>query len=86
MQEAVFSGCIPLVPNRLSYPEMYNLAFTYPNELTLIKKLETLMKSFDKTGTPPLHVEKALNKDIDYLLTAGKMAIPNMFDEIQKLG
>lgn len=35
MYEAAINGCIPLVPNRLSYREMYPTAFRYPSSWSL---------------------------------------------------
>jgi glycosyltransferase involved in cell wall biosynthesis len=42
--EAVRAGCIPLLPNRLSYPELFPEEYLYENA-ELYAKLETLLKS-----------------------------------------
>jgi hypothetical protein len=41
--EAVRAGCIPLLPNRLSYPELFPEEYLYENA-ELYAKLETLLK------------------------------------------
>lgn len=45
-QEAMFRGCIPLVPNRLSYPELYNRLFIYKDKPELRRKLRTFMYEY----------------------------------------
>lgn len=47
MQEAVIAGCIPLVPNKLSYVEMFFNAFKYNNYLELPSLLEGIIGDYD---------------------------------------
>jgi glycosyltransferase involved in cell wall biosynthesis len=48
MVEATLCGCIPVVPNRLSYVELYDEAFRYPNEATLFYRLLEVLPIADK--------------------------------------
>lgn len=43
MLEATALGCIPLVPNRLSYPELYSPSFVYSSYGDLVEKLRSLL-------------------------------------------
>ena len=45
--EGLALDCIPFVPNRLSYKEMYNKKFLYPTELTLDWNKENKSKLLD---------------------------------------
>jgi glycosyltransferase involved in cell wall biosynthesis len=51
MQEALFCGCIPIVPDRLSYEEMYPKCFRYYNFSTstnsAVSLVEWAMKEYD---------------------------------------
>jgi hypothetical protein len=80
MQEAVLSGCFPIVPNRLSYSEMYPPTYTYnDNNLTQIKKkIIHFMMGHDKDYEELNLLQKGF-------LTAGSLAIPNMIDHIQNI-
>ena len=42
--EAVRAGCIPLLPNRLSYPELFHKQFLYRDNNTLPDRLEMAVK------------------------------------------
>lgn len=75
MQESLFADCIPLVPNRLSYAEMYDPAFLYDGLGNFLDKL----KGYMEQGYPnPFEVQK------DRLLSQGACAIPNMLKEINR--
>ncbi len=80
MQEAVFHDVIPIVPNRLSYPELYSAPFVYDGQGTLsiqnVKKLlrciifkYDIYKSF-----------LVFNKN--RLIVSGETAINHMIEEI----
>lgn len=81
MQEAVMAGCVPLVPNRLSYPEVINdRSFRYDTEIT--DKAKEYMTMCSRDNDVYLNKEvmsrvKALQHDIIY---KGKEAIPNMLN------
>jgi hypothetical protein len=88
MIEAVFSGCVPLVPNRLSYMEMYDDRFIYNSDAyqkSLKLKLSNLMRTLEDKK-PNQCLQKALDQNIEKLKLRGEMAIPNIFDEIKRLG
>jgi len=76
MQEAVFCGCIPLVPNRLSYEEMYLPEFKYKSFAELVDKIEMYL---DTPPTDLLLIQK------EKLLSSGALAIPNIIKAIKKL-
>lgn len=46
MQECVIAGCIPLVPNKLSYVEMFDLAFRYNDLLFIKEKLKWFVSDY----------------------------------------
>ena len=45
MVEAAMSGCFPLVPNRLSYPEIFPKECIYATDQQLFKRLRSLCKN-----------------------------------------
>ena len=47
MQECVASGCIPLVPDKLSYREMYHKRYRYTDYFDLIALLQSYIVLFD---------------------------------------
>lgn len=51
MLEATQLGCVPLVPNRLSYPELYNPWCVYNSQAELLDKTHSLLT--DKTWQKP---------------------------------
>ncbi len=78
MQEALFANCIPFVPNRLSYPELFLPCFQYETEIELFEKI------FYAIVNPEFYFNSmALNKN--RLIQKGEKAIPNMFREINDL-
>ncbi len=56
-QEAMLSGCIPLCPDRLAYPEYYSKKFLYPGSATewnidpLVIKVMQTMDTWEETVT-----------------------------------
>jgi glycosyltransferase involved in cell wall biosynthesis len=62
VQEAVASGCIPLVPDRLSYPEFFTAPYRYPSYLddperegaAIADRLLQWCRSGDGGGLPPV--------------------------------
>jgi glycosyltransferase involved in cell wall biosynthesis len=62
VQEAVASGCIPLVPDRLSYPEFFTAPYRYPSYLddperegaAIAVRLLQWCGSGDRGGLPPV--------------------------------
>ena len=54
--EAVHAGCIPLVPDRLSYPELYSQEYRYC-EGELLLKLKKLLAGFSHKELPRCSLE-----------------------------
>jgi hypothetical protein len=54
IQEAVKLGCIPILPNRLVYPEQFNKDYLYNNFTECIKLVDLAMK--DKIKTPSINL------------------------------
>ena len=87
--EILMAGGIPLVPNRLSYKEMYDDIFKYPTALTssfesyeqnkdmLIGKIETLMENF-----MALEVQEAIKNNKEKLETQ-YFTGTNLYQELQ---
>ena len=47
--EAMMLGAIPVVPNRLSYPELYNTRFLYADLPDAESKIKYIMNHYDKS-------------------------------------
>lgn len=77
-QEATLSGCIPIVPTRLSYKEMYYNTYWYSPD-----KLPAALRHFINTADEEL-ASKTLASQRHLLITKGNEAIPNMLTEIRK--
>jgi len=76
MQEAVLCGCIPLCPNRLSYPELYEEEFLFDNfEVAKFKILHFML-------IPP---HGLLLRQQEMILKKGAAAIPNIIQHIKSL-
>ena len=77
MQESLFAGCVPLVPDKLSYTEMYFPAFKYRDMRDFYIVLQSYMN---------LDVNKILLKEQqEILLKKGSAAIENMIEEMKRL-
>lgn len=76
MQEAFFCGCVPFVPDRLSYCEMYDDDFRYRDLEDLVDKI------LDWRSIPKEIIER--NKDT--LKLVGEGAIENMEWEMRNYG
>jgi hypothetical protein len=73
-QEALFAGCFIVVPNKLSYVELYHPAFRYNNFHDLMSILKDVILAWE--GTSPLW--ELRENDKGYALKRGREAIPNM--------
>jgi hypothetical protein len=80
MQESIFHGCIPLVPNRLSYPEMYDSIYRYNSYAELVVRLRTIENSLSAENN---FLPLTRQRNCDSLIAAGKQAIPNMIKIMQ---
>jgi len=81
MQEALFAGCIPFVPNRLSYKEMYPSILKYDNIIDLVAKLETFI--CNELGR--MICERSAKETRKNLKEKGEKAIPKMIKCIKEL-
>ena len=74
MLEATALGCLPLVPNRLSYPELYSETFVYQNTEDLIRKLRQYLSfpsDYERTRSQTLQYHQDyLTKSIERMLNA----------------
>jgi len=75
MQEALFEDCFPVVPNKLSYKEMYFERYRFD---TYTQAKELVLQSMRDPLASDL-VVLARNKEI--LLNKGEQAITNMIKE-----
>ncbi len=76
MIEATFAGCFPVVPNRLSYQELYHECFKYGSFLEA-KQLVLLYMDFASD-----YYQKEQDINSVELMSIGVKAIPNMMKEI----
>lgn len=78
MQECLFCDCFPVVPNRLSYPEMYVSEFIYNSTEELVDKIVGL------TSPSGDQFEKmSINRE--WLELRGKAALPSMISIMEAL-
>lgn len=73
MVESVLCGCIPIVPERLSYKELYGINFRCEDDNGVIDGLRTAMKNADE-----LLNSTALRKQREYFLENGSKSIERM--------
>jgi hypothetical protein len=78
MIEAVFADCLPLVPDKLSYQEMYLSCFKYKTIGDFYKKLKTMIFN------PELYFKK-LQTQKEIFQEKGKSAIPKILIEINNI-
>jgi len=52
--DAVINDCIPLAPNRCSYPELLPREYLYEDEHELIRRIDYILNSGDKVPVPQL--------------------------------
>lgn len=78
MQEATFMGCIPIVPDRLSYPEMYNYMFVYNSFDEAVNLVQFYMDNYDQTLF-------TLEWQQEKLKRHGIAAIYNMLEQMNNL-
>jgi len=75
IQEMLFAGGYVIVPNKLSYVELYNPFVRYNNATDLFQIVEKVIMSMGGTETL---ITKLREKDKEYALKRGREAIPNM--------
>lgn len=80
-QEALFRGCIPVVPNRLSYCELYDSFFRYDN------LAEAADKIIGFSGvTEVVHNGSAFRATVNRCYQKSESAIPNMIKIMRDKG
>lgn len=79
MQECVFAGCFPFVPDRLSYSEMYPTCFKYAED-ERESRLLYLLKNWKNT-----ELQQSWTDLYNALVKAGQEAIPNQIEEMRLL-
>ncbi|HPY55300.1 MAG TPA: hypothetical protein PLI14_06550 [Bacilli bacterium] len=80
MQECVFAGCIPLVPDRLSYSEMYPVDFKYSSFEHSLEMVDKFIKEYKTKKT------RSVWKDLyNSLEKSGREAIQKQKEEIFQL-
>jgi hypothetical protein len=84
-QEALFSGCLPLVPDRLSYTEMYPDCFRYKAEAECIVKLSQMIEACDKYGSELHALVSARNGCMERLNDKNAQSIKSMMQIIGAL-
>jgi len=89
-QEAVFAGCYPVVPNRLSYKEMYSGYFQYNwssgFKLEIVQNASNLiLRTIEDLTRADDNLYFSFLKNQNSLKQKGIEAIPNMIKEMEKL-
>lgn len=80
MQEAVYSGCIPLVPDRLSYKELYPAELRYSDEEELAEKFLRIIKDLEAGNDAKW---SALRRECEASLRLkNESALQNIFKEM----
>lgn len=77
-QEALFAKCFPVVPNKLSYKELYHRVFRFSELYESVQCIKKFMKPTKRHISKMLHNREAL-------LQQGDVAILNMVVEMEKL-
>lgn len=79
MIEATLCGCFPVVPNKLSYEELYNGLFKYNNHIQLVEKIETLMRTNCRMSFRKF-CEDAIDTQKEKFIREGEIAIQRMIE------
>ena len=89
MMEAVLAGCIPLMPKRASYQEMYDKEFLYPSRWTesysayrfnkdeVANKIRTMMADYKNYEESIQAQQERLNKYLTADIMFSKLAEKN---------
>ncbi len=83
MQEALFAGAVPVVPDRLSYQEMYPMAFRFRGLFPECRRAFELIESLVAN---PVATEALRRKTRDRLVDVGAKAIGRMMSEMDHYG
>jgi len=86
MQESLFSGCIPIVPNRLSYMEMYPRLYRYNDfegAVSMTRQLIITLGAMSLTDIDDdCYFKRKWKETVTDLYGKGTSAIPNMLEII----
>ena len=83
MQESVMCGCIPIVPDRLSYREMYPPCFRIPDTLSLDAEVEQMLIRLVKLEGLRDYAEEKRSAVSRIFQVKGFAALPNMLDDLE---
>ena len=78
MIESVMCGCIPVVPNRLSYQELYRSDFRFSSFRDCIDKIIHILDNFAR------YKDQQVSLNIEFV-NQGCQAIPNMIEYMREL-
>lgn len=85
-QESVLSGCLPVVPDRLSYPEIYPKCFRYERDEDCLDMIENMIEVIE--GDSPEHLEsasgllQARNECLDFIIKSSQDSIDKMLQKM----
>lgn len=80
-QEAMLLGAIPLVPDRLSYVELYDPLFRYASLHEATEKIVTFAENYETIITDDRYLQNR-----DFLINRNRMAVPTMLSVMENLG
>lgn len=83
MQESVMCGCMPIVPDRLSYQEMYPPCFRIPDSLSLDAEVEQVLIRLSKLEGLRDYAEEKRSALCSIFQVKGFSALPNMIDDLE---
>lgn len=83
MLEATALGCIPLVPDRLSYQELYMPVFRYKSISELIEKLRNILS--EDGECEDFEMERAIEEQAIIHKNLGENAISKMIEAINEI-
>lgn len=83
MQESVMCGCIPIVPDRLSYREMYPPCFRIPDSLSLDAEVEQMLIRLAKLEGLRDYAEEKRSALSGIFQVKGFSALINMMDDLE---
>lgn len=83
MQESVMCGCIPIVPDRLSYKEMYPPCFRILDSPSLHAEVEQMLLRLSKLEGLREYAEEKRRVLCNIFQVRGFMALPNMIDDLE---
>lgn len=81
MQEAVFCGCVPVVPDRLAYRDLYPQEFRYRDFEEAVDMVDNFLVNYYQITTQTVFIKMRRN-----LVDKGSAAIPNMIGELRNEG